>query len=289
MGDEAKPGAEVAPAGAMSGREALAMVTDWLSGGDVASGWGGPLRTRSASDYGDIAVPTPRRSMEAGAAPDRRGDAAEADRNLEAPTPDLERDRVEVEACRACRLGEGRRHPAYGEGPARPLVLVVGEGPGAEEDAQGRPFVGPAGRLLDRMLSSIGLSRETNCYIANIVKCRPPGNREPSPDEKQACMPWLESQIEALKPSFILAMGRTAAATLLRSEEGIGRLRGRWFERGGIPLIATYHPSALLRDESLKRPAWEDLKTLKFRLDDEGAAATPPEASARGTAGGEGE
>jgi len=227
--------------GAVDGRnpatpqQALAIIADWLGAADPKSGWGGPI--------GRSTEPSPA-----------------------IPAVDLERDRLDVDACRACRLGEGRRNAAYGEGSAEPLVLVVGEGPGAEEDAQGRPFVGPAGRLLDRMLASIGLSRETNCYIANIVKCRPPGNREPAPDEKEACMPWLERQIEALRPRFIVAMGRTAATALLGSAEGIGKLRGRWFERRGIPLIATYHPSALLRDESLKRPAWEDLKTLKFRL-----------------------
>ncbi len=193
---------------------------------------------------------------------------------------DLEADRLAVDSCRACRLGESRRNAAYGEGVLSPLVLVVGEGPGGEEDAQGRPFVGPAGQLLDKMLAPVGLSRSTNCYIANIVKCRPPGNREPAPDERAACMPWLERQIDALRPAFILAMGRTAACALLGSTEGIGRLRGRWFERRGIPLIATYHPSALLRDESLKRPAWEDIKMLKYRL---GEAAAPP-ATATATA-----
>ncbi|HUX38302.1 MAG TPA: uracil-DNA glycosylase [Rectinemataceae bacterium] len=274
MSDEAKAGADRGVPSLMSGREALALAADWLSAGDAASGWGGPIGARSASDYGDLTVQPRMVGGEAQAASDLGSGPAATDAARAGTSLDL--DRAQVETCRACRLGEGRHHPAYGEGPERPLVLVVGEGPGAEEDAQGRPFVGAAGRLLDRMLSSIGLSRDANCYIANIVKCRPPGNREPSPDEKEACMPWLERQIDVLKPSFILAMGRTAATALLRSEEGIGRLRGRWFERGGIPLIATYHPSALLRDEGLKRPAWEDLKTLKFRLDD----ALPGEAAA---------
>lgn len=269
------PGGPSLPAEVPSGREALALLADWLSSPDPESGWGGPLSARGPGDFGELAVGAPSPSLPPAAAPARvEGGGAVSVRPL-----DLEAERAEVEGCRACRLGEGRRHPAYGEGVPSPLVLIVGEGPGAEEDAQGRPFVGPAGRLLDKMLESIGLSRETNCYIANIVKCRPPGNREPANDEREACLPWLERQIAALRPAFILAMGRTAATTLLRSEEGIGRLRGRWFERGGVPLLATYHPSALLRDESLKRPAWEDLKMLRFRVEEVRGAA--PEGGGR--------
>jgi DNA polymerase len=158
---------------------------------------------------------------------------------------------------------------------ANPRVLVIGEGPGAEEDATGRPFVGPAGRLLDKMLAAVGLSREGNCHIANLVKCRPPGNRDPAPDEQAACRPYLLRQVAALRPSLILCVGRVAAKALTGSEEGIGKLRGRWFEWEGIPLIATYHPSALLRDESLKRPAWEDLKRLRERLEAGEGEATP--------------
>lgn len=283
---------------AMTVREALAAVADWLESREPGSGWGGPRRPLPAGDAPGL--------PEATDAADRGPDVGSASAGAAAVGPeavaavtappvrhpadggavvgvadagggasfDLGADRVAVDACRACRLGESRRNAAYGEGVANPLVLVVGEGPGAEEDVQGRPFVGPAGQLLDRMLGSIGLSRNTNCYIANIVKCRPPNNREPAPDEREACTPWLERQLEVLRPAIILAMGRTAAATLLGSADGIGKLRGRWFERRGVPLLATYHPSALLRDESLKRPAWEDLKTLKFRLDDE--AAVPP-------------
>jgi DNA polymerase len=156
--------------------------------------------------------------------------------------------------------------------------MVVGEGPGAEEDASGRPFVGRAGQLLDRMLDSrgkIGLSRTSNCYIANIVKCRPPGNRNPQPGEITACTPFLIRQIKILMPSVILAAGNTAAKTLLDSTEGITRLRGIFTVFSGalfmdppvrIPLLPTFHPSALLRDETLKVPVWEDLKTLRAKL-----------------------
>ncbi len=179
----------------------------------------------------------------------------------------LSRLEAEVANCDKCGLCAARRKTVFGMGPALPLVLVVGEGPGAEEDASGRPFVGPAGQLLDKMLSAIGLSREKNAYIANVVKCRPPNNRTPLPDEAAACLPYLEAQITLLRPKYIFCMGRTALQTMTGATEGIMKLRGHWFDFDGIPLIATYHPSALLRDESLKRPAWEDLKTLRSRFE----------------------
>lgn len=166
-------------------------------------------------------------------------------------------------ACVACALSAARKNVVFGQGVPAPAVLVVGEGPGAEEDNQGLPFVGASGKLLDKMLASIGLFRDENCYIANVVKCRPPNNREPAPDERAACMPFLREQIRLLKPKAILCAGRTAAQAVLGTTEGINRLRTRTHDLGGIPLVATYHPSALLRDESLKRPAWEDLKRLR--------------------------
>jgi DNA polymerase len=144
--------------------------------------------------------------------------------------------------------------------------MIIGEGPGAEEDSSGLPFVGPAGKLLDKMLSSIALSRESNCFIANVVKCRPPLNRDPQDDERAACMGYLRRQIALLRPQAILCVGRVAASALLETGEGVGRLRGRWRELEGVPLLVTYHPSALLRDEALKRPAWEDLKLFRGRL-----------------------
>lgn len=171
-----------------------------------------------------------------------------------------------ISACRGCVLCQKRLNTVPGEGVENPAVLVVGEGPGEDEDKTGRPFVGRAGQLLDKMLSAISLDRTCNCYIANIVKCRPPMNRAPMPDEANACSAYLESQILLLKPALILAVGRTAAQNLLKTSQGINSLRGKFFDRGGIPLLATYHPSALLRDESLKRPAWNDLKTFRERL-----------------------
>lgn len=173
---------------------------------------------------------------------------------------------AEVSSCRACKLCEGRHHGVPGEGVADPLVVVIGEGPGADEDATGRPFVGRAGQLLDKMLAAINLDRTTNCFIANVVKCRPPNNRDPEPDEIAACGPFLQRQLALLKPRAILTVGRVPTQALLGTTEGISRLRGRFFEYQGIPLLPTYHPSALLRDESLKRPAWEDLKQLRAFL-----------------------
>lgn len=177
---------------------------------------------------------------------------------------------AEASRCMACRLASGRTRSVPGQGSPRPLVMVIGEGPGAEEDRTGLPFVGPAGQLLDRMLGSIGLSRQENCFIGNIVKCRPPMNRDPAPDEQAACIGFLERQIELLRPKAFLAVGRIPAQSLLGVKDGIGKLRGTVYEYQGVPLIATYHPAALLRDESLKRPAWEDLKLLKSVLDGHG-------------------
>jgi DNA polymerase len=189
-------------------------------------------------------------------------------RPASAPASDdsLARIADEVRACTRCRLASGRKNAVPGEGAERPLVMVVGEGPGADEDATGRPFVGRAGQLLDRMLASIGLSRGTNCFIANVVKCRPPNNRDPEADETAACSSFLERQIALLEPRMILTVGRIPTQKLLGTAEGIGRLRGRFVDYRGIPLLATYHPSALLRDDSLKRPAWEDLKLIRDAL-----------------------
>jgi uracil-DNA glycosylase len=194
-------------------------------------------------------------------------------RSAPAPLPDvanaaegLEAVALEIEACRGCRLCETRTRSVPGQGSHRPLAMIVGEGPGAEEDAQGLPFVGPAGKLLDKMLASIGLSRQENCFIANVVKCRPPQNRDPAPDEQAACLGYLRRQIALLRPQDLLCVGRIAAQALLGTSDGVGRMRGAWRDFEGLPLLVTYHPSALLRDDSYKRPAWEDLKLFRERL-----------------------
>jgi len=186
---------------------------------------------------------------------------------------DIESIAAAVQACKACGLAATRTHAVPGEGAAFPLVMVIGEGPGADEDAAGRPFVGKAGQLLDKMLASIGLFRDKNCYIANMVKCRPPGNRDPQPQEIAACFPFLEQQIMLLRPRLILCVGRIASKNLLKTDKGINALRGTFAEfkvnpsEEAIPVLCTFHPSAILRDESLKRPAWEDLKLLNSRIE----------------------
>jgi DNA polymerase len=172
----------------------------------------------------------------------------------------------EVATCRRCALHRGRKRTVPGEGVGNPRVLVVGEGPGAEEDATGRPFVGKAGQYLDRWLKAIDLDRNSNCFIANIVKCRPPGNRDPLPEESSACLPYLREQIAILRPKAILAVGRIAAQALTGHAASVGELRSRPHTFGDIPLVVTYHPSAVLRDSSLRAPVWEDLKRLNALL-----------------------
>ena len=182
----------------------------------------------------------------------------------------LEQITAGINNCKACALCKNRKNTVPGEGASQPLVMVIGEGPGGDEDVSGRPFVGRAGQLLDKMLISIGLSRESNCFIANLVKCRPPGNRDPQPEEISACFPFLERQISILMPKFILFAGRISAQTLLKTNDSIGMLRGKIKPLSiaglSVPSLATYHPSALLRNEDLKRPAWEDLKLLRSAL-----------------------
>lgn len=165
-------------------------------------------------------------------------------------------------ACEGCALSEGRTHVVFGEGDPNASVMVVGEAPGREEDLTGRPFVGRAGKLLDLFLESVGLTRES-VYICNVLKCRPPGNRNPRPEEIEACGGYLRRQLELVDPQVILAVGTFPAQTLLGSSEPISRLRGRVHELDGRPLIPTYHPAAVLRNPSWIRPVWEDLQRLR--------------------------
>ncbi len=172
-----------------------------------------------------------------------------------------------AETCTLCGLAESRRHVVFGEGDPSARLMFVGEGPGAEEDRTGRPFVGQAGRLLDAMIVALGLAR-SQVYIANVVKCRPPGNRNPQETEMAACAPWLERQIELIRPEVIVALGKVAANRLTGTTKPMKALRGRWASYRGIPLLATYHPAYLLRNPRDKRLAWEDLKLVKRRLEE---------------------
>jgi DNA polymerase len=180
--------------------------------------------------------------------------------------------RAEVLGCTLCRLAEGRTTVVFGEGDRHADLLVVGEAPGYEEDISGRPFVGPAGKLLDRMLAAIGFRRD-EVFICNVLKCRPPKNRDPLPDEVAACKPYLRRQVEMIAPTAICAFGRFAAQTLLQSELSLSRLRGGVHEFMRIPVVVTYHPAALLRNEAWKRLAWEDLKLLRRTYDEAGGRA----------------
>ena len=167
--------------------------------------------------------------------------------------------------CRCCSLGETRHKLVFGVGNAQAEVMLIGEGPGEQEDLQGVPFVGPAGKLLDDMLEMIDLDRQ-KVYIANIVKCRPPRNRDPLNVEQEACRPWLDRQIALVNPRIIVCLGRIAAMALIREDFRITREHGQWFDRDGRRLMATYHPSALLRDVDKRPEAFMDLRALRKEI-----------------------
>ncbi|MFW5693573.1 MAG: uracil-DNA glycosylase [Alkalispirochaeta sp.] len=173
-----------------------------------------------------------------------------------------------VRTCEACPLSMGRTEAVPGEGALDPMVMIVGEGPGYHEDLQGRPFVGKAGHYLDKWLESIGLTREESAFIANIVKCRPPNNRDPKPEEIDVCSPYLKQQIALVRPRMIVTVGRISTRILTGSTQGITRIHGTFFRYEGIPLVPTFHPSAVLRNPAYRRPVWEDLKKVRNWLID---------------------
>ena len=181
----------------------------------------------------------------------------------------LEDIRADLGDCRRCRLARGRNNIVFGAGHPAAKLVFVGEGPGFEEDQQGRPFVGAAGQLLTRIIGAIKLDRN-QVYICNIIKCRPPGNRNPEPDEIKACFPFLERQLAAIQPDFIVALGAVAAQSLLETNTPISRLRKRFHEYNGIKVLPTYHPAYLLRNPDKKREVWEDMKMLmkEYRYED---------------------
>lgn len=176
--------------------------------------------------------------------------------------------RADIGECVRCKLHAGRTNLVFGVGSPDARLMFVGEGPGAEEDEQGEPFVGRAGQLLTQIIKAMGYARE-QVYIANVVKCRPPGNRNPEPDEIAACSPFLRAQIAAIGPRVIVALGKFAAQTLLRTETPISRLRGRFHHVDGVPVMPTFHPSYLLRNPAAKREVWEDMKQVMKLLAEE--------------------
>ena len=170
-----------------------------------------------------------------------------------------------VGACEKCRLCQTRKHVVLGEGDPHAALMFIGEGPGQQEDETGRPFVGAAGQLLDRMLAAIGLTR-AQVYICNIIKCRPPQNRVPEPDERAACLDYLRQQVALVRPKVIVCLGSTPTRALLGEDMRITRDRGTWQLRKGVWFMPTFHPAALLRDQDKKRPAWEDFKAIRAKL-----------------------
>ena len=171
----------------------------------------------------------------------------------------------EIEACHACPLRDGCSRVVSGEGDREASLMFIGEGPGADEDRLGRPFVGKAGQLLTKMIEAVGMTRE-QVYICNIVKCRPPQNRVPEPDERSACMPYLRQQVALVRPKIIVCLGSTPTRALLGDQMRITRDRGVWQLKKGVWFMPTYHPAALLRDLDKKRPAWEDFKAIRDKL-----------------------
>ena len=175
-------------------------------------------------------------------------------------------------ACTKCGLCETRHNVVFGAGNTRADIMFIGEGPGEQEDLRGEPFVGPAGMLLDDMLSIIDVSRERNCYIANIVKCRPPRNRDPLETEQDACIDYLRNQVALVQPKIIVCLGRIAAKRIIDPEYRISRQHGTWIQKNGIWMTAVYHPSALLRDVSKRPETFDDLRSIREKLREVGAA-----------------
>ncbi len=179
---------------------------------------------------------------------------------------DMNRLRGHVEGCRRCGLAGSRHNLVFGQGNIHATLMIVGEAPGAHEDRAGLPFVGPAGQMLDRMLENVLFLKRADVFITNVLKCRPPGNRDPSQDEIATCLPFLEAQVQAVQPRAILSLGRISTQVLLGTGQPLGRLRGRWADYRGIPLLPTYHPAYLLRSPSEKRKVMQDLLELKSKL-----------------------
>jgi len=238
-----------------------------------------PLSTRQREVLHQIGIPVwvPRQSpageppdvgaTEVSGVPGQATAAAATVRSAPVAELDLGGLQARVAGCTACtELARQRTQTVFGVGDSHADWLFIGEAPGAEEDRRGEPFVGRAGQLLENMLAALGLRRGDNVYIANILKCRPPGNRDPSPEETSACRPFLDRQIDLIQPRVIVALGRIAAQSLLDSSAPLGRLRGREHELRGIPLVVTYHPAYLLRSPSDKARAWGDLLLARARV-----------------------
>ena len=230
--------------------------------------WTGRSESRLSGDGVQSAEPAAGATPSTQEGSDSRGREAPAPVPVAPSPPELEALRSKVAACKACALHSGRRQTVFGVGNPRADWMFVGEGPGEEEDRRGEPFVGRAGKLLDAMLKAMNLDR-TIVYIANIVKCRPPGNRNPSLEEAAACIPYLKRQIELIAPRLIVALGAVAAQRLLETDRPVGALRGNLQYAAHLepPVLVTYHPAYLLRSPGQKRKAWEDLQLAMREMD----------------------
>jgi len=264
-----RPAAELADA-TRQARELLARVRESRWPGFAAPAPQAPAPAKAAGRPAARAATPPGRPPRA-AAP-RPEPAAPAAAAASVPRPEAARPWESLDAiaaaaaaCTRCPLHATRRRAVPGEGNARARLMFVGEAPGADEDAQGRPFVGAAGKLLDKMIAAMGLARG-EVFIANVLKCRPPGNRDPQPPEVASCLPYLRAQIGLVRPEIICALGRHAAHALLGTQEALGRLRERFHDLGGTPLLVSYHPSYLLRTPGDKTKAWRDLQIVMKRL-----------------------
>ena len=226
-----------------------------LPSGEVVTGLFSPAARRPAAPI----PPVSPRPSPAAAQPIPPARSAEVSGNS------LEEVRAELGDCQRCGLCQGRHNIVFGEGNPHAQLMFIGEGPGYDEDRLGRPFVGRAGQLLDKMIAAMQFRRE-EVYIANVVKCRPPGNRAPAPDEAMLCLPFLRRQIELVRPEAIVLLGSVALKYLLDTTTGISKMRGRWTSYENIPVMPTFHPAFLLRQESAKRDAWKDLQLVMARF-----------------------
>ena len=214
------------------------------------------------SDLGIPDLPMPRKKSSSPTGSPSSAKAMDGGPSLESLDDIL----ADIGDCTRCKLCEGRTNIVFGVGNPEARLMFVGEGPGRDEDLQGEPFVGRAGQLLTKMIEAMGLKR-SDVYIANIVKCRPPDNRNPEPEEIETCYPFLLRQIQAVKPEVVVGLGNIAVQTLLGTKMGITKLRGQFHEIAGIPLMPTYHPAYLLRNPNMKKPCWEDLQKVMTKLD----------------------
>ncbi len=269
--------------GLLNGRHCGRAARFWLDqaieayGADLPVGVDRALaKPAPAASTGSVASPLPGPTSDAPSGRAAGGTTAET-RTPETPAPEtapettepevaLERLAAELADCGACKLAQGRTQVVFGEGNPRPRVMFIGEAPGFHEDRKGRPFVGKAGQLLDRIIENAMGLRRADVYIANVNKCRPPDNRDPQPDEVAACLPNLRAQVRILQPEVIVTLGRIAAHNLLASTAPMRRLRGQDLRYEGIPVVATWHPAYLLRQPSAKADTWEDIKRVNRLL-----------------------